>query len=204
VGARPYQRIGIVESNRQIHGPLRPKRSYPTSQRLQPMPVQLTIILDSSARDSYWGRSRDRSRIGDRSKKRSKKMVGTRSRLIRFSVSDGYVRCTASDDCSTPARPWSHVWNASVDVLRRTRRNADTIRGAAPDVTSGRPAAVRVGARPYQRIGIVESNRQIHGPLRCAYSAATWAPFAATERFIRSTRKASATASTAKIRKQSK
>jgi hypothetical protein len=53
-----------------------------------------------------------------------------------------------------------------VDVLRRTRRNADTISGAAPDVTSGRPAAVRVGARPYQRIGIVESNRQIHGPLR--------------------------------------
>jgi hypothetical protein len=93
-------------------------------------------------------------------------MVGTRSRLIRFSVSDGYVRCTASDDCSTPARPWSHVWNASVDVLRRTRRNADAIRGAAPDVTSRRPAAVLVGARPYQRIGIVESNRQIHGPLR--------------------------------------
>jgi hypothetical protein len=35
---------------------------------------------------------------------------------------------------------------------------------AVPDVISGRPAPVRVGARPYQRIGIVESNRQIHGP----------------------------------------
>ena len=26
---------------------------------------------------------------------------------------------------ATPARPASQVWNASVDVLRRTRRNAD-------------------------------------------------------------------------------
>jgi hypothetical protein len=52
-----------------------------------------------------------------------------------------------------------------VDVLRRTRRNADTISGAVPAVTSGRPAAVRVGARPYQRIAVVGSNRQIHGPL---------------------------------------
>jgi hypothetical protein len=31
---------------------------------------------------------------------------------------------------------------------------ADTIRGAAPEVSSERPAAVRAGARPYQRIGI--------------------------------------------------
>jgi hypothetical protein len=36
------------------------------------------------------------------------------------------------------------------------------------------------------------------------YSAATWAPFSATERFISSTRKASATDTAAKIRKQSK
>ena len=34
----------------------------------------------------------------------------------------------------TPARPASHVRNASVDVLRRMRRNAYTIRGAAPDL----------------------------------------------------------------------
>ena len=34
-------------------------------------------------------------------------------------------------------------------MLRRTRRNANTIRGAAPDVTIGCPAAVRAGARPY-------------------------------------------------------
>jgi hypothetical protein len=33
----------------------------------------------------------------------------------------------------TPARPASHVWNASVEVLRR---NARTIRGAAPDLPS--------------------------------------------------------------------
>jgi hypothetical protein len=50
VGARPYQRIGIVESNRQIHGPFRRDASYPTAQRLQSIPVQLTIILDSSVR----------------------------------------------------------------------------------------------------------------------------------------------------------
>jgi hypothetical protein len=36
-----------------------------------------------------------------------------------------------------------------MDVLSRTRRNADTIRGAAPDITVGRPAAVCAGARPY-------------------------------------------------------
>jgi hypothetical protein len=32
-------------------------------------------------------------------------------------------------------RARSHVWDASVDVLRRTRRNAFAIRGAAPDMT---------------------------------------------------------------------
>ena len=53
-----------------------------------------------------------------------------------------------------------------LDLLRRTRRNADTIRGAAPNVTIKPAAAVHVGARPYHRIGIVESNRQTHGPLR--------------------------------------
>ena len=42
----------------------------------------------------------------------------------------------------------SHVWNASVDVLRRTRRIVHTIRGAAPDVNIGRLAADRAGARP--------------------------------------------------------
>src|SRR5271166_3045809 len=40
----------------------------------------------------------------------------------------------ASDGRCTPARPASHVWNASVDVRRRTRRNAYTIRGAAPEL----------------------------------------------------------------------
>ena len=52
----------------------------------------------------------------------------------------------ASDGSCTLARPASPVWNASVDVLSRTRRNAYTIRGAAPDVTIGRPAAVRTGS----------------------------------------------------------
>jgi hypothetical protein len=36
----------------------------------------------------------------------------------------------------------------SVDVLRRTRRNAYTIVGAAPDVVIGHSAAVRTGTRP--------------------------------------------------------
>ena len=53
-----------------------------------------------------------------------------------------------------------------MDLVRRTRRNADTIRGAAPNVTINPAAAVHVGARPYHRIGVVESNRQTHGPLR--------------------------------------
>jgi len=35
-----------------------------------------------------------------------------------------------------------------VDVLRRTRQNAYTIKGAAPDVSIERPTAVRAGARP--------------------------------------------------------
>jgi hypothetical protein len=44
-----------------------------------------------------------------------------------------------------------------------------------------------------------------HTPIRPhLYSAATCAPFSATERFIKSTRKASATDTAAKIRKQSK
>jgi hypothetical protein len=38
----------------------------------------------------------------------------------------------ASDGRCTRARPASHVWTVSVDVRRRTRRNAYTIRGAAP------------------------------------------------------------------------
>ena len=75
-------------------------------------------------------------------------MVGTRSRVIRVSTSAGHVRCTASDGRCSLARPASLGWNASVDVLPRTRRNADTIRGAAPDVTIGRPVADQAGARP--------------------------------------------------------
>jgi len=51
-----------------------------------------------------------------------------------------------------------------VDVLRRTRRNADTIRGAAPDVTIGRPAAVRAGARPYHCIGIAKHAGKMIAP----------------------------------------
>jgi hypothetical protein len=37
-----------------------------------------------------------------------------------------------------------------MDVQRRTRRNADTVRGVGPAVTIEPPAEVRAGARPYQ------------------------------------------------------
>src|SRR5271166_958911 len=36
----------------------------------------------------------------------------------------------------------------SVNVLRRTRRNPSTIRGAAPDVVIGQSTAARAGAHP--------------------------------------------------------
>jgi hypothetical protein len=39
-------------------------------------------------------------------------------------------------------------------VPRRTRRNADAIRGAAPEVTIACPTAVRAGAHPYHRIDL--------------------------------------------------
>ena len=54
-----------------------------------------------------------------------------RSAAKRLMVMSGLP---ASDGRGTRARPASHVWNASVDVLRRTRRNVHTIRGAAPGV----------------------------------------------------------------------
>src|SRR5271165_2492283 len=76
--------------------------------------------------------------------------VGTCSRAIRGSTSDERVGCSASDGRYAPARPALHVWNASVDVRRRTRPKAYTIRGAAPEVTIGRLAADRAGARPYR------------------------------------------------------
>lgn len=44
---------------------------------------------------------------------------GTRSRAVRGSTSDGHVRYTRPDGSCAPARPASHVWNVSVNVLRR-------------------------------------------------------------------------------------
>jgi hypothetical protein len=56
----------------------------------------------------------------------------------------------------------AHLWNASVDVRRRTRRNVYTIRGAAPSVTSGGVAADRAGARPLsQRHRLIKSQTQV-------------------------------------------
>jgi hypothetical protein len=45
---------------------------------------------------------------------------------------------------------WDKGLVSYVDAYGR-RRNAHTIRGAAPGVAIGRPAAVRAGARPYHR-----------------------------------------------------
>jgi hypothetical protein len=54
-----------------------------------------------------------------------------RSAAARLMVMSGLP---ASDGRGTRARPASHVWNASVDVPRRTRRNAYPIKGAAPEL----------------------------------------------------------------------
>jgi hypothetical protein len=57
-------------------------------------------------------------------------VVGTRSRAIRVSTSDGHVRCTRLQ--------WYALGRvrrrASVDVPRWTRRNVYAISGAAPDL----------------------------------------------------------------------
>jgi hypothetical protein len=42
-------------------------------------------------------------------------MVGTRSRLIRVSTSDGHSRCSASDRVRVPARPAQHVHRSVPD-----------------------------------------------------------------------------------------
>src|SRR5271167_1589768 len=44
-----------------------------------------------------------------------------------------------------------HLLRLLVNVLRRTRRDPSTIKGAAPDVVFGQSTAARAGARPYQR-----------------------------------------------------
>ena len=83
-------------------------------------------------------------------------LVGTRSRAIRRSASDGNVRCSASDGGCVPARPASHVHRACEDesgednrkgcgTRKRVTANATRLetrpRRATPD---------RAGARPYQ------------------------------------------------------
>jgi len=100
--------------------------------------------------------------------------VGTRSRAIRGSTSDDRVGCGASDGRCAPARPALHgaacldasfavsamcarecrlywalsIIAPSVNVLRRTRRSASTIGGAAPNVVIGQSTAARAGAHP--------------------------------------------------------
>src|SRR5271165_5883156 len=105
--------------------------------------------------------------------------VGTRSRAIRGSTSDGRVGCSASEGRYAPARPALQgvaclapsfaisamrarecrlylalsIIAPSVNVLGRTRRKPSTIRGAAPDVVIGQSTAAPAGARPYHRGG---------------------------------------------------
>ena len=45
------------------------------------------------------------------------------------------------------------------DRRRRTRQSAATIRGATPDMTSGRADADHAGARPYQAAGARPSKK---------------------------------------------
>jgi len=60
------------------------------------------------------------------------------------------TRCSASDRMHVPARPAQHVHRGVPDMRRRTRRSASTIGGGTPDMTIGRAAADRAGARPYR------------------------------------------------------
>ena len=82
-----------------------------------------------------------------------------RSAAARLMVMSGLP---ASDGRGTRARPASHVWNASVDVPRRTRRNAYPIKGAAPELnhrTSRRGSRGSAsGARPYVRLKVRTNN----------------------------------------------
>ena len=77
----------------------------------------------------------------------------------------------------------------SVDVPRRTRRSVSTVGGAAPDVTIGRAAAHRAGARPYQPRAPtrryadtptrrhVSSNLSLADPILCRNAAHDVFPF---------------------------
>jgi hypothetical protein len=96
-------------------------------------------------------------------------ILGTRSRSIRGRTSAGHVRCSASDGRCTPARPASHVWNASVDVRRRTRRNAHTIRGVAPDVNHRTSCRGSSGSAslPSHRHRLIKSSNLVY---RLAYN----------------------------------
>jgi hypothetical protein len=102
--------------------------------------------------------------------------VGTRSRLVRGSTSDVHVWRTASDGRCTPARPALHLWNASVNVLRRTRRNAHTIGGAAPDVEPSDvlPRIARERVPPIARLPrlMISSSPEASSPKRCLYDRA--------------------------------
>ena len=62
------------------------------------------------------------------------------------------IRCSAPDRIRVPARPAQHVHRRLPHMRRRTRRSAATIGGGTPDMTVGRAAADRAGARPYRTV----------------------------------------------------
>jgi hypothetical protein len=80
---------------------------------------------------SAWGR-RDVSayrRVGGSACPRAW-LVGTRSRAIRRSTSDGDVRCSASDGRCTPARPERHVYRTcepKITEANRKGRNTESV-----------------------------------------------------------------------------
>ena len=93
--------------------------------------------------------------------------VGTRSRLIRLSRSNGQVRCSPPPMVDALrsvrlGRSGTRLWTCCAG------RAGTRIRSTALHriLTSGRPAADRAGARPYHPIGIASSDRQTQGPLR--------------------------------------
>ena len=68
----------------------------------------------------------------------------------------------ASDGSCTRARLASHVWNASVDVRRRTRRNAYTIRRAAPELNHRTSCRGSRGSASLPSPNLIVKPRMIH------------------------------------------
>jgi hypothetical protein len=108
-------------------------------------------------------------------------VVGTRSRLIRVSMSDGHIRCTASDGGCTLARPASPVkaktWRgAACSAWRRRRlwRPRATPLHPVAGITGPCAAIARYRLEAYATLVAVPVwNASVDGPRRPRQSAST-------------------------------